>query len=129
VDLIEKDSVPLVISNVRFNWRAPFGDVLMHALDRRLHPTLRIHLPNTVRDDFGTGPREKMVDSALICDLLCCARSDPADIRVVMAEDDDMVPAAFVCERWEGGKAGKTIIYRARPAGPFLSLGGLLKLI
>jgi hypothetical protein len=125
--LMQSNDLPLIVRNVRFDWSSPFGDSLLDALDFRLHPRLRIHLPNTLRASLDGGPdREKMVDSALVCDLLCRARTEPENIRLVMAEDDDVVPALYVSERWTKDKGGKTIVARTRLDGAHLSLTGLL---
>jgi hypothetical protein len=126
--LISDQEVPLVVGKARFDWQQPFGDVLLGALDHRLHPRIRVHLPNTYRAALQGGgePREKMVDAALICDLLCRARSEPSEIRVVMAEDDDIIPAVFVGERWTKAQGGRTVIARARTDANFLALDGLM---
>lgn len=106
-----------------------FGDTLLDAFDHRKHKRLGIHLPDTLRADTTTGARnrEKMVDTAMVCDILCSARSDPAHWRVVMAEDDDVVPSVFVAEKWSKDKGGKSFILRDRAAHGFLALDGLLR--
>jgi hypothetical protein len=68
-----------------------------------------------------------MVDTALACDLLTHARFDPADWRVIVAEDDDFVPAAFVAEAWSKEKGGRTLLLRHRSQSRYLDLGGILK--
>lgn len=125
--LIQDNEVQTTCGNSRFNWTSPFGDVLLGALDVRLHPRIKVHLPNTLRTGLDGGPdREKMVDTALVCDLLCSARSEPDNIRLVMAEDDDIVPALYVSERWSNGRNGKTIVARTRSDDGHLSMSGLV---
>src|SRR5262245_51572753 len=64
------------VEKVRFHQTQPFGDTLLEAYEHRKHPRLKIHLPDTLRQDLdGDGRlREKMVDSALSCDVLQSAR-------------------------------------------------------
>jgi hypothetical protein len=60
--------------------------------------TSRNPLYDTLRVDEKTGEdRQKMVDTSLVCDLLCLARS--RDSR--LADDDDFVPALFTAEAWQ----------------------------
>jgi hypothetical protein len=69
-----------------------FGDRLTLALDRRLHPRLGIHLPNTVRRRFETDLfQEKMVDTALAADVVATAHREAADWILVSAQ-----PTAFL---------------------------------
>lgn len=119
---------PSLVSRTRFTWERPFGDLLLCANDFRLHPRLKIHLPDTLRDALdGSGrQREKMVDTALAVDLLHSARSEPADWRVVMAEDDDVIPAIFASEHWGKSHGGKTIILRTSLRTSHLNLSGLI---
>jgi hypothetical protein len=129
--LINDRQVPLVVGKARFDWQQPFGDILLDAFNHRLHPRIRVHLPNTFRAPIQQGGehREKMVDAALICDLLCRARAEPESIRIIMAEDDDIVPAAFVGERWTKSQGGRTVIARVRADPNFLALDGLIWLL
>lgn len=129
-EMIKDREVPNSKSNLSFDWSNPFGDVLLDALDRRKHPKARIHLPNTLRRDSTNGiPREKMVDTALACDLLSQTRMFQDYIKIIMVEDDDVIPAAFVSEKWNSGE-GKTVIARKRERdGNFLRLDGLVKRI
>jgi hypothetical protein len=93
-----------------------------------LHPKLRIHLPNTIRLDIERGgDREKMVDTALTCDVLVDARSSPETLRLILAEDDDLVPAAFTADAWGKPKGGRTIIVRKREPSEFLNMSGVYR--
>jgi hypothetical protein len=126
--LIRENSLPGAAGNVSFDWSQPFGDSLLSALPHRLHPRLGIHLPDTLREGFEKGYRirEKMVDAALLCDLLSSTRSSPTDWRIIMAEDDDFVPGAFVSERWGKDAGGRTFLLRKRYQMGHLQLRGLL---
>lgn len=119
--------VPSVHGRCYFNWRAPFGDRMLAALDQRLHHRLGLHLPDTLRSDFYDSgrEREKMVDTALASDLLTIARSEPYTLKLLLAEDDDFVPAAYVAEKWSVHGARACLIVRKRPAG-HLNLAGML---
>lgn len=68
-----------------------------------------------------------MVDTALTCDVLASARSNPADIRLILGEDDDLVPAAFTADNWSKERGGRTIIVRRREASEFLNMVGLYR--
>lgn len=52
---------------------------------------------------------QKMVDTALVSDLLCFCRSEssnfkrgkkPSSLAIVVGDDDDLLPGAFVAEAW-----------------------------
>lgn len=43
---------------------------------------------------------QKMVDTALVADMLCIARQKLYQMTVVVTDDDDMLPGAFQAERW-----------------------------
>lgn len=117
-----------IAANVTFDWSRGFGDTLLDAYEHRRHPRLRIHLPDTLRDDLeADGPRrEKMVDTAIACDVLYSARTTPQDWRLVLAEDDDLVPAVFVAEKWSKEKGGRTVLLRTRAGFGHLALDGLV---
>lgn len=79
-----------------------FGNELLCGGERMpLYDTLR-------RGDDGTD-RQKMVDSAIIADLLQLTRSESANFKkgkkpdslaLIVADDDDLIPGAFVAESW-----------------------------
>ncbi|TDQ82163.1 hypothetical protein A8950_1985 [Dongia mobilis] len=126
----EYDLSPSTYPNVRFEHPFSYGDRLLAALPHRLRQKNPIiHLPDTLRsslDDSGR-PREKMVDTALACDLLVHARMEADEWRIVFAEDDDLVPALFVAEAWSKSSGGKTFLVRKRPGSKHLALDGLVK--
>lgn len=71
--------------------------------------------------------REKMVDAALTCDVLASARSSPSDIRLILGEDDDLVPAAFTADSWGKERGGRTFILRNRDISEHLNMTGVYK--
>ncbi len=127
-DLQGDGSLTSRIGNVLFDWATLFGDRSLDAFDHRLNRRVPIHYPDTLRADFSdpTRFREKMVDTAIACDVLHSARSEPDSWRIVMAEDDDVVPPVFMAEKWSKNKGGRTSILRSRSAFGHLSLEGLI---
>lgn len=73
------------------------GARLACAADRRLVPKHGVHLLDTLRRRGGK-PEEKMVDTALVADLLGLAMRKKADRYVVVSDDDDMLPGVFAAE-------------------------------
>ena len=120
---------PTRVDLASFNWVQPYGSILSGCYDHRLHRKLRVHLPNTLRSgvDKDSSPREKMVDSALICDVLDSAKQNPSDIRIILAEDDDLVPAAFTAEYWSKDRGGRTIILRSRGMSDYINMDGIYR--
>jgi uncharacterized LabA/DUF88 family protein len=56
---------------------------------------------DTLRADRYTGElKQKMVDTILACDLLHLARSKQSELLMLVADDDDFVPALFTAEAW-----------------------------
>jgi hypothetical protein len=43
-----------------------------------------------------------MVDASLICDLLHLVRCRDSELYIVVANDDDFIPALFTAEAWRG---------------------------
>jgi hypothetical protein len=50
----------------------------------------------------GTGQEtgQKMVDTAIACDLLHLLRYGGANIAIIVSDDDDLLPALFTAEAW-----------------------------
>ncbi|TIQ32013.1 MAG: NYN domain-containing protein [Mesorhizobium sp.] len=119
--------------NIHIEPQVGFSETLLNALPHRLvkqsgRSMPKIHLPDTFRRPLNDNtPREKMVDTSLACDVLTHARSDSRDWRLVLAEDDDLVPALFVAEAWSKNHGGRTILIRKRKENRCLSLDGLLQ--
>lgn len=126
--IIQDRLIPLRVGNTIFDWRQPFSHTLLGADEHRLHSRLGVHLPDSCRENLrgGQDRREKMVDTALVCDLLSSARSEPQEIKVIMAEDDDPIPGIFVAEKWMKPDGGRLLLIRKREASAHLCLGGLL---
>lgn len=68
-----------------------------------------------------------MVDTAMVCDILTHARSEPEEWRVVLAEDDDIIPAIFAAEAWTAKQNGKIILIRKKQINQHLLLDDLIK--
>lgn len=107
---------PRTLGKVSFGTDFKFGDVLScNTLRNPLYDTLR-------RDQKTKELQQKMVDTALICDLLCMARSKEADIYLVIANDDDFVPGLFTAESW---RAKVMLLHSRDYLNGHLSLKGL----
>lgn len=50
--------------------------------------------------DTNRSQGQKMVDTAISCDLLYLLRNNIASIGIIVSDDDDFVPAAFTAEAW-----------------------------
>lgn len=56
---------------------------------------------DTMRTNRQSGEKnQKMVDTLLACDLLHLARSKYYGVHIVVANDDDIIPAIFTAEAW-----------------------------
>jgi uncharacterized LabA/DUF88 family protein len=73
------------------------GARLAYASPGRLLQKHGVHLLDTLRDRDGQ-PTEKMVDTALVVDLLGLASRNEAQRYVVVSDDDDMLPGVFAAE-------------------------------
>lgn len=120
--------VPLRSENVSVDWRSPFGDRLLNAFDHRLCRGRDFHLPDTMRADLNQQgrEREKMVDVALAADLLAHCRGAQGETSIVLAEDDDVIPAIFVAEKWSQANGSQCRLVRRREDAGHLRLEGLL---
>lgn len=128
-NIVGNNLAPQRVRRVTYDWKQPFGCILSDALDHRLHPNIRVHLPNTLRAgiDDPNVDREKMTDTALACDVLSAVRSSPEDIRLILAEDDDFVPPAFVAEKWGKERGGRTFILRKREISDLINVKGIIR--
>jgi hypothetical protein len=85
---------PRTVGKVSFGTDFKFGDIL--SCDTARNP-----LYDTLRRNRDTNDLEqKMVDTALVCDLLYLVRGRHSDIYLIVADDDDFVPALFTAESW-----------------------------
>jgi len=105
-----------------------YGDLLLDALELRCHGRQLVHLPNTLRQQGrGSELTEKMVDTALAVDLLAWARNSQNGWALLLGDDDDLVPPAFVAEAWTKPSGGRILLVRhQRGRQAFLKLDGLL---
>jgi len=109
--LSESESFARTIGIVSFTPEIRFGNEL--ACDTSRNP-----LFSTSRSQG-----QKMVDTALSCDLLFLLRSGLAELAVIVSDDDDFIPAVFTAEAWGLSSillrsAGRTIDHISEvPAG------------
>lgn len=91
-----------------------FGDRLVGARDVRLcGPALDHHLPGTLQQDRAGGFGEKMVDTALVADLIHLALEDDGSWLVVVGQDADLVPGILTAEGLLYG-TDRRVIFLAR---------------
>lgn len=103
-DAIRRELRPISQGRVSYLPDVAFGNELIcHGPRSVLLDTLR---PNR-HDPSLTS--QKMVDTALVSDLLCLCRSEssnfrrnerPSTLAVVVGDDDDLLPGVFVAEAW-----------------------------
>ena len=123
-DVFAENASPDIV----FSQGVGYGHTLLSALPERSHRRTGFHLPNTLRDQEGSSPTEKMVDTALAADLLAWARSDPDGWALVLSDDDDVVPPVLTAESWMRPHGGRVLIVSAqRRRRDFLKLEGLLQ--
>ena len=75
----------------------------------RIAPKHGVHFLDTLRCRDGVR-HEKMVDTALVVDLLGLASRKAADRYIVVSDDDDMLPGLFAAEA-----AGANVTMLSRP--------------
>lgn len=81
-------------SNVSFNAGFQFGnELLCQTNGTPLFATFR---------GGGQSTGQKMVDTSIVCDLLHLIRYGYADTAVVVADDDDFIPALLTAKAWNG---------------------------
>ena len=94
-----------------------FGDRLLGARDIRLcGPRTDHHLPSTFQKNRDEVWGEKMVDTALVADLLYLALEDDKSWLVVVGQDADLVPGILTADGLLNGSDRRTI---------FLARGGI----
>jgi hypothetical protein len=98
-----RESVQRVLDTVSFTPGLEFNDMLLCGGDRQaLFDTLR-------RREDGTD-EQKMVDTALVSDLLQFARSQRDGVALVVGDDDDLLPGVITAEAW----GRKVVVARRR---------------
>jgi hypothetical protein len=76
-----------------------FGDCLLAARDeRRCGPRLDHHLPSTLQTDARGRLGEKMVDTAIVSDLVYLSIEDDRSWLIVVGQDADLVPGILTAE-------------------------------
>src|SRR5262249_32971920 len=84
-----------VVRNVSFAPDLEYGDQLLCGGVRSfLYDTLR-------RRDDGHN-EQKMVDTALVNEILDFTRSKRRELALVVGDDDDLLPGVFTAEAWGG---------------------------
>lgn len=91
-----------------------FGDRLLGARDERLCGQRQDHhLPSTLQTDRAGIRGEKMVDTALVSDLLYLAAGDDDSWIVVVGQDADLIPGILTAEGLLQG-TDRRVVYLAR---------------
>lgn len=91
-----------------------FGDRLLGARDERLCGQRRDHhLPSTLQTDRAGTSGEKMVDTALVSDLLYLAAENDDSWLIVVGQDADLVPGILTAEGLLHG-TDRRVVYLAR---------------
>lgn len=91
-----------------------FGDRLLGARDERLCGQGRDHhLPSTLQQDQTGTPVEKMVDTAMVSDLIHLAQEDDKSWLLVVGQDADLVPGILTAEGLLHG-TDRRVIFLAR---------------
>lgn len=117
---------PLRTKSVSYLPDIAFGDRLLCGGDR-------VPLRDTLRTRDDGVDQQKMVDTALVSDLLSYCRAESAAFRrgeepksmaLVIADDDDVLPGSFVAERW--GLPVKVLRVNRNSESRFLNLRDLV---
>jgi uncharacterized LabA/DUF88 family protein len=86
--IIRNDSFGRTIGRVSFTPEIQFGNELACGSER--NPLF----------DTSRAQGQKMVDTAIVCDLLYILRTQTADVGIIVSDDDDYLPAIFTAEAW-----------------------------
>lgn len=101
---------------VSFSTDLAFGDTLCCSSPR--NPIF-----DTLRQDPDSGElRQKMVDTILVCDLLHLVRCRDSNLFMIVANDDDFVPALFTAESW---RAKVVLLHNRSSMNSHLRLDGI----
>lgn len=105
-----------------------FGDRSLNALDRRIVASTGSHFPATVRPR-GQSEAEKMVDTALVADLIFSAHQDLEESwLIVVGEDIDLMPGIYSAEAFLQG-TGRRIAYLRNSADRYLNCNDLRTMV
>lgn len=104
-----------------------YGDTAIGALERRKVKSTNSHFPATCRDRGYHGIEEKMVDTALVSDLIYCAASlDEKSWLAVLGEDIDFIPGLYTAEKFIFSSTRK-IAYLRSERDPYLNCDDMYK--
>lgn len=101
-----------------------FGDQALGALDIRVAKSTGSHFPATCRDRGNQSYEEKMVDTALVSDLIYLATQDEPNWFIIVGEDVDLMPGVYTAERFLSGSSRK-IAYLRKKKDKYLQCDGL----
>jgi len=101
-----------------------FGDRSAGALDTRLCKGTNSHYPATCRERDHRRHEEKMVDTALVSDLIFHATQNDSSWLLVVGEDLDLIPGVYTAEGIIAN-SGRKIAYLWSQADRYLVCGGL----
>lgn len=87
------------IGSVSFTLGYAFGNELCCYVDP-------IPLYNTYRGG-GQDKGQKMVDTAIVCDMLHYARENPDTFVIIVSDDDDFLPGIIMAKSWQRRANGK----------------------
>lgn len=88
-----------------------FGDRLLGARNERLCGRGDHHLPSTLQNDSTGNPGEKMVDTALVSDLIHLALEEDRSWLVVVGQDADLVPGILTADGLLHGTDRRVIFF------------------
>ncbi len=98
-----EDSPQRSLHNVSFTPELSYGDELLCG-------GLRCKILDTLRRRPEGHDEQKMVDTALVSDLLQFVHSRTGGLAIVVGDDDDLLPGIFTAEAW----GGKVLVARFR---------------
>lgn len=101
-----------------------FGDVAAAALSKRVHRGTNSHYPATCKDRGYQGLEEKMVDTALVSDLIFHSTQPDDSWLIVLGEDVDLVPGIYTAEYFISNTS-RRIAYLWSETDKFLAFDGL----
>lgn len=103
------------------------GDLSLGALSHRIVAGTRSHFPGTCRDRGDGVLEEKMVDTALVSDLIVCASMpNSREWLAVLGEDIDLMPGVYAAESFLVNSGRKIAYLRSKP-DQYLNCGDLIK--
>jgi hypothetical protein len=96
VERFLEDVSTTTINRVSFGADIVVASSLLCGGPRILYDTLR----QLTEPDGQKVTRQKMVDTALVCDLAQSARSAKSDVHIIVGDDDDLLPGLFMAQAW-----------------------------